>query len=164
MDFNYGEITDKMTNCCDEISDPTPILVASRIARIMIQSKQDRSWNPIRSINRELTRNSWSDHFFTVIGSFLESDPFRKSFLAWGLNFKQFSAGFNFEIVSHSYKDILSIKTHMCNTDAHQHWHMRIKPERNDIWNTKYTEKKFCVFYFIFFIYFFPFQSIILQY
>ena len=33
MDFNYGEITDKTTNCCDKISDPTPILVASRIAQ-----------------------------------------------------------------------------------------------------------------------------------
>ena len=55
--FYLGEITDKMTNCCDEISDPTPILVASRITRIMILSKQDRSWNPIGSRNRELTRN-----------------------------------------------------------------------------------------------------------
>ena len=33
-----GDITDKMTNCCDEISDPTPIHVASRVARIMIRS------------------------------------------------------------------------------------------------------------------------------
>ena len=31
-DFNCGDIVDKITNCCDEISDPTPILVASRIA------------------------------------------------------------------------------------------------------------------------------------
>ena len=52
-----------MTNCCDEISDPTPIHVASRIARIMIRSKQDRSWNPIGSRSSELMRNYWSDHF-----------------------------------------------------------------------------------------------------
>ena len=64
-----------MINCCDEISDPTPIHVVSRIARIIIRSKQDRSWNLIGSRNRELTRNWWSDHFFTVIGSFLESGP-----------------------------------------------------------------------------------------
>ena len=57
VDLNYGEITDKLTNCCDQISDPTPILVASKIARIMIRSKQNRSWNPIGSRNRELTRN-----------------------------------------------------------------------------------------------------------
>ena len=55
MDFNYGDITDKVTNCCDEISDPTPIHIASRIARIMIRSKQDRSWN------RDLEIVSWRE-------------------------------------------------------------------------------------------------------
>ena len=30
-DFNYGYIADEMTNCYDEISDPTVIHVASRI-------------------------------------------------------------------------------------------------------------------------------------
>ena len=53
----HGDITDKMTNSCDEISDPTPIHIVSRIARIMIRSKQDRSRNLIASRNRELMRN-----------------------------------------------------------------------------------------------------------
>ena len=60
-DFNYGNIADQITNCCNEISDPSLIHIASRIARIMIQSKQDHSWNPIRSRNHELARNYWSD-------------------------------------------------------------------------------------------------------
>ena len=47
---------------------------------------------------------------------------FRKSFSAWGLNFKYFSARFNFEIVGHIYIRILSIKTNMCNIDTHQDW------------------------------------------
>ena len=33
---------------------------------------------------------------------------FRKWFSAWGLNFKQFLAGFNFEIVGHNYKDFVN--------------------------------------------------------
>ena len=57
--WSWGDI---ITNCCDEIFHPTLIHVASRIARITIWSKQDRSWNPIRSRNRELLRNYWSNH------------------------------------------------------------------------------------------------------
>ena len=49
--FNYGDITDKMTYCCDEISDPTPIHVAS-IAQ---------------------------DHDPIEAGSFVESDRIEKS-------------------------------------------------------------------------------------
>ena len=45
-------ITDKMTNCCVEISDPTPIHVASRIAE---------------------------DHDPIGAGSFVESDQIEKS-------------------------------------------------------------------------------------
>ena len=52
MDFNYGDITDEMTNCCVEISDPTPIHVASRIA---------------------------ADHDLIGAGSFVESDRIEKS-------------------------------------------------------------------------------------
>ena len=52
MDFNYGDITDKMTYCCDEISDPTPSHVASRIAQ---------------------------DHDPIEAGSFVESDRIEKS-------------------------------------------------------------------------------------
>ena len=54
---------------------------------------------------------------------------FRKSFSAWGLNFKQFSAGFNFEIVGHNYKDFINKnKTQMYISIEI----MTIKPERND--------------------------------
>ena len=79
---------------------------------------------------------------------------FRKSFLAWGLKFKQFSAGINFEIIGHSYKDLINKNTHV------QHMHisieiMIIKPERNDEYETWCTEKKFCdVFFFQIKIYF----------
>ena len=52
MDFDYGDITDKTTNCCVEISDPTPIYVASRIAK---------------------------DHDPIGAGSFVESDRIEKS-------------------------------------------------------------------------------------
>ena len=38
---------------------------------------------------------------------------FRKSFSAWGLNFRQFSSGFNFEIVGHSYKDFINKNKHV---------------------------------------------------
>ena len=38
---------------------------------------------------------------------------FRKSFSAWGLNFKQFSAGFDFEIVGHNYKDFINKNKHV---------------------------------------------------
>ena len=37
---------------------------------------------------------------------------FRKSFSAWGLNCKQFSAGINFEIVGHSYRDFINENRH----------------------------------------------------
>ena len=67
MDFNYGEITDKMTNCCDEISDPTPILVASRIA-------QDH--DPIKAgsfVESDRIEKSWADEKL-VIRSLFHSD------------------------------------------------------------------------------------------
>ena len=67
MDFNYGEITDKMTNCFDEISDPTPILVASRIA-------QDH--DPIKAgsfVESDRIEKSWADEKL-VIRSLFHSD------------------------------------------------------------------------------------------
>ena len=89
MDFNYDEITDKMTNCCDEISDPTPILVASRIA-------QDH--DPIKAgsfVESDRIEKSWADEklvirslfFFLVIGSFLESGPADKILIHQSLQF-----------------------------------------------------------------------------
>ena len=52
--FYPCDTADKITNWCHEISDRTPIHVASRIARIMIRSKQGRSWNPIELRNLKL--------------------------------------------------------------------------------------------------------------
>ena len=83
MDFNYGEITDKMTNCCDEISDPTPILVASRIAQdhdpikagsFVESDRIEKSWADEKLVIRSLFH---SDRIFSGIGpwSFLESGP-----------------------------------------------------------------------------------------
>ena len=46
--------------------------------------------------------------FLCQTGLFCVEQGFRKSFSAWGLNFKQFSAGFNFEIVGHDYKDFIT--------------------------------------------------------
>ena len=49
---------------------------------------------------------SWPLHIFVFLASFSVlcwAQGFRKSFKAWGLNFKQFSAGINFEIVGHGY-------------------------------------------------------------
>ena len=66
MDFNYGEIIDKMTNCCDEISDPTPILVASRIAQdhdpieagSFVESHRiEKSWADEKLVIRSLFHN-----------------------------------------------------------------------------------------------------------
>ena len=37
----YGDISDEITNCCDEISDPTLIHATGWIARIMIRLKQE---------------------------------------------------------------------------------------------------------------------------
>ena len=65
MDFNYGEITDKMTNCCDQISDPTPILVASRIA-------QDH--DPIEAgsfVESDRIEKSWADEKLVIRSLFL---------------------------------------------------------------------------------------------
>ena len=59
--FTMAILLIEIINCCDEISDTTPIPVASRIARIIIRSKHDRSWVPVGSRNRE-TKNYWSDH------------------------------------------------------------------------------------------------------
>ena len=74
MDFNCGEITDKMTNCCDEISDPTPILVASRIAQdhdpikagsFMESDRIEKSWADEKLVIRSLFH---SDRIFSGIG------------------------------------------------------------------------------------------------
>ena len=73
---------------------------------------------------------------------------FRKSFSAWGLNFKQFSAGFNFEIVGQLAIRISSIKTNMCHTDSHQHWNYENQTRKKLlIWNTLYTEKRSLIFF-----------------
>ena len=67
MDFNYGDITDKMTNCCDEISDPSPIHVASRIAR---------DHDPIEAgpfVKSDRIEKSWADEKL-VIRSLFHSD------------------------------------------------------------------------------------------
>ena len=62
--------TDKMTNCCDEISDPTPIHVASRIVQdhdpieagsFMESDRIEKSW---REINDPITFSEWSDRFW----------------------------------------------------------------------------------------------------
>ena len=55
---------------------------------------------------------------------------FRKSFSAWALNFKQFLAGFNFEIVGHSYKDLINKNT--CAKQMHISIETTTKLEKND--------------------------------
>ena len=66
---------------------------------------------------------------------------FRKSFSAWGLNFKQFTAGFIFEIVGHGYKDFINKNKHMQHrcTSALTLWESNQK--KWQIWNTWYWKK-----------------------
>ena len=67
MDFNCGNMTDKMTNCCVEISDRTPIHVASRTA-------QDH--DPIAAgsfVESDRIEESWADEKL-VIRSLFHSD------------------------------------------------------------------------------------------
>ena len=55
---------------------------------------------------------------------------FTKSYSAWGQNFKQFSAGFNFKIVGYNYKDF--INENKRTTQMHISIELkRIKPESN---------------------------------
>ena len=69
-----------MTNCCDEISYPTPIHVASRITRIMIRSKAgsfvesdliETSWAGKKLLIWSCYQQ-WLDRFWNRIGSFLD--------------------------------------------------------------------------------------------
>ena len=85
---------------------------------------------------------------------------FRKSFSAWGLNFKQFSSGFNFEIVGHNYKDFINKNKHMQHrcTSALNLWESNQKQMTN-MKHMVYILKKKCVFFF----FFFSNQSIFLQ-
>ena len=67
VDFYYGQITDKMTNCCDEISDQTLILVASRIAQDL---------DPIEAgsfVESDRIEKSWADEKL-VIRALFHSD------------------------------------------------------------------------------------------
>ena len=72
MDFNYGDITDKMTNCCVEISDPTPIHVASRFAEdrdpigagsFVESDRIEKSWADEKLVI-PITFSQWSDRFW----------------------------------------------------------------------------------------------------
>ena len=57
-----------------------------------------------------LNFNSCTIEVYEWISNF---QGFRKSFSAWGLNFKQFSARFDFEIVGHGYKDLINKNIHV---------------------------------------------------
>ena len=77
MDFNYGEMIDKMTNCCDEISDPTTILVASRIA----QDHDPMQAGPF--VESDRIEKSWAGEKL-VIQSLFHSDRIISGIGPWG--------------------------------------------------------------------------------
>ena len=84
-----------MTNCCDEISDPTPILVASRIA-------QDH--DPIEAgsfVESDRIEKSWADEKL-VIRSLFHSDRIVSGIGPWGL--KEPGPQFNIKILSYQYR------------------------------------------------------------
>ena len=70
-------------------------------------------------IHQGITRHHSSNNEIRIKSGFLQHDfnslwqGFRKSFSAWGLYFKRFSAGFNFEIVGHGYKDFINRNKHV---------------------------------------------------
>ena len=74
---------------------------------------------------------------------------FRKSFSAWGLNFKQFSSGFTFEIVGHNYKDFINKNKHVQHrcTSALNLWESNQK-EMTDMKHMVYIMKKSLYFFF----------------
>ena len=76
---------------------------------------------------------------------------FRKWFSAWGLNFKQFSAGFNFEIVGHNYKDFINKNKHMQHicTSALNLWESNQKEMTNmkHMLYILHTEKNSVIFF-----------------
>ena len=63
---------------CDEISDPTPILIFRCIAGVMIRSKQCLSWNRIETRNHKLVGNADLIALSTVNWWFQESGPVDK--------------------------------------------------------------------------------------
>ena len=73
----------------------------------------------------------------------------RKSFSVWGLNFKQFSAGFHFEMVGHDYKDCINKNKHVQHrcTSALNLWESNQK-EKTNMKYMVYTLKKKSVFFF----------------
>ena len=87
-----------------------------RIYHVAQPLRQKQAFNDILIIKLEWKQKRYFHQICTckyqskIIDNrpWLAQQGFRKSFSAWGLNFKQFSAGFNFQIVGHGYKDFIN--------------------------------------------------------